>query len=65
MSILNLGAGASVWVGPAIVGIFLPRVGVAGVMWIFAVLYLVSGALALLLTLPEKPARDDAAGLLD
>ncbi|MCZ2152322.1 MAG: MFS transporter [Bryobacterales bacterium] len=65
MSILNLGAGASVWVGPAIVGIFLPRVGVGGVMWIFAVLYLVSALLALLLKLPgeEQPVLGRAASL--
>ncbi|MCC6265427.1 MAG: MFS transporter, partial [Bryobacterales bacterium] len=64
MSILNLGAGASVWVGPAIAGVFLPRVGVGGVMWIFAVLYLVSAALTLLLKLPseERTASTGAAG---
>ncbi|MCA1686843.1 MAG: MFS transporter, partial [Planctomycetia bacterium] len=61
MSMLNLGAGASVWVGPALVAVFLPRVGVAGVMWIFAVLYLVSAVLALFLTLPaEAPVRETA-----
>ena len=54
MSMLNLGAGASVWVGPAIVGLFLPLVGVAGVMWIFAGLYLLSAVLAMFLTLPEE-----------
>ncbi|HXJ73955.1 MAG TPA: MFS transporter [Candidatus Dormibacteraeota bacterium] len=54
MSMLNLGAGASVWVGPAIVGLFLPIIGVAGVMWIFAVLYLISAALAMTLTLPAE-----------
>lgn len=59
MSILNLGAGASVWVGPAIVGIFLSRVGVVGVMWIFAVLYLISSVLTLFLTLPgEAPGGE-------
>lgn len=54
MSVLNLGAGASVWVGPAIVGLFIGRVGVAGVMWIFAILYLVSAVLSLFLTLPPE-----------
>lgn len=54
MSMLNLGAGASMWVGPAIVGLFLPVVGVAGVMWIFAVLYLLSAVMALFLTFPEE-----------
>ncbi len=54
MSMLNLGAGASTWVGPAIVGICLTPLGVGGVMWIFAVLYLVSAALALMLRLPSE-----------
>ncbi|MGC1272080.1 MAG: MFS transporter [Planctomycetaceae bacterium] len=56
MSLLNLGAGASVWVGPAIVALFLPVVGVAGVMWIYAVLYLISAVLTLFLTLPADEA---------
>jgi MFS-type transporter involved in bile tolerance (Atg22 family) len=47
MAILNLGAGASAWVGPAIVAVFLPLVGVTGVMWIFAVLYAVSALLTM------------------
>ena len=62
MSMLNLGAGASVWVGPAIVALFLPRVGVAGVMWIFAVLYLISSLLTLSLTLPVEARLPEAAG---
>jgi MFS family permease len=59
MSMLNLGAGASVWVGPAIVGLFLAPLGVVGVMWIFAVLYLISAALTLRLTLPVETAVDE------
>ena len=55
MSILNLGAGASAWVGPAIVGIFLPLLGVAGVMWIFAVLYAISAVLTMFMKVPEDP----------
>ncbi len=54
MSLLNLGAGASNWVGPAIVALFLPLVGVGGVMWIYAVLYLISAVLTLFLTLPDE-----------
>jgi polyol permease family len=54
MSMLNLGAGASVWVGPALVGLFLPRIGVAGVMWMFAALHLLSGLLTLFLRLPAQ-----------
>lgn len=58
MSMLNLGAGASTWVGPAIVGLCLTPLGVGGVMWIFAILYLVSAALALFLTLPSEGGGD-------
>lgn len=54
MAILNLGAGASAWVGPAVVGIFLPRVGVGGVMWIFAVLYAISALLTLRMKVQEN-----------
>jgi predicted MFS family arabinose efflux permease len=54
MSMLNLGAGASTWVGPAIVGLCLSPFGVRGVMWIFAVLYLISAALAWMLKLPSE-----------
>ena len=58
MAILNFGAGASSWVGPAIVGLFLPWLGVGGVMWIFAVLYVASAILTAFLTIPA----DQAAG---
>lgn len=53
MSVLNLGAGASAWVGPGVVALLLPVAGVVGVMWAYAVLYLISAALALALTLPS------------
>lgn len=61
MSLLNLGAGASVWVGPAIVTLFLPVAGVVGVMWIYAILYLLSAVLTLFLTLPDDVTEDDRA----
>jgi polyol permease family len=57
LSLLNLGAGASVWVGPAIVGLLLGYIGVAGVMWVFAGLYLLSGILALTLRSSEESGR--------
>ncbi len=60
MSLLNLGAGASNWVGPAIVALFLPVAGVGGVMWIYAVLYLISAVLALFLTLPGEKTGSDS-----
>lgn len=63
MSLLNLGAGASNWVGPAIVYLFKPAIGVGGVMWIYAGLYVLSAVLTLFLTLPpehHEPASEDA-----
>jgi polyol permease family len=54
ISMLNLGAAASAWLGPTIVALFIGPLGVAGVIWIFAILHFVSGLLALLLTLPPE-----------
>jgi polyol permease family len=45
MSILNLGAGLSTFVGPAIVGALNNVVGVQGIVWAFAVLYIVGAIL--------------------
>jgi polyol permease family len=56
LSLLSLGAGASVWVGPALVALLLKPLGVVGLMWVFAILYLLSGFLALTLRLPHKRA---------
>ena len=54
ISMLNLGAGASAMLGPAIVAVFIGPLGVEGVMLIFAGLYALSAVLALFLTLPES-----------
>ncbi|WP_198406862.1 MFS transporter [Nocardia terpenica] len=54
MSAYSLGAGASVALGPLIGTVFIGPIGVAGVMWIYAGLHLLSTVLVLLL--PE-PAR--------
>jgi polyol permease family len=59
LSLLNLGAGASVWVGPALVGLFLKPLGVGGLMWLFAGLYLLSAMLALKLRLPSQEMGAD------
>jgi len=53
LSVLSLGAGASTWVGPAIVAIFSASLGVAGIVWIFAGLYALSAGLMI-------PLRDPA-----
>ncbi len=52
LSVFNLGSGVSIWLGPAIAGIFLPRVGVLGVIWIFAMMYLLAAVLGLFLKVP-------------
>jgi polyol permease family len=54
LSLLSLGASAAMLLGPAIVTLFLGAVGVKGVMWIFAMLYIASGVMALMwLQVPE------------
>ena len=60
LSLLSLGAGASVWIGPALVGLLLGTIGVAGIMWVFACLYLISGIMALSLTLPRETIAGQA-----
>lgn len=52
MAILNLGAGLPVFVGPAIVGIFIGSVGADGIIWILASLYFISAILTRFITLP-------------
>lgn len=54
MAILNLGAGLPVFVGPAIVGLFIGIVGNEGVIWILAILYFISAALTKFITLPDN-----------
>jgi len=52
MSIMNLGSGLSMFTGPAIVGIFQPMFGISGVIWIFALMYLVAAVLSYMLRIP-------------
>jgi polyol permease family len=54
MAILNLGAGLPVFLGPAIVGLFIGLVGNEGVVWILAALYLISAILTKFITLPDN-----------
>lgn len=54
MAILNLGAGLPVFVGPAIVGLFIGSLGEEGVIWILAVLYVISAILTKFITLPDN-----------
>ncbi|MGE7776234.1 MFS transporter [Chitinophaga sp. NPDC101104] len=54
MAILNLGAGLPVFVGPAIVGLFIGTAGEEGVIWILAVLYVISAIITRFITLPNN-----------
>ncbi|NIH86813.1 MFS transporter [Amycolatopsis granulosa] len=67
MALLNLGAGAAAFVGPAIVSLFLGPAGAAGVVIIFAALYIVAAVLTRFLKLPEttKKAIEEDASLQD
>jgi polyol permease family len=52
MSIMNLGSGMSTWIGPAVAGVFLPLLGVSGVIWIFAFMYVTAAAIGFKLRVP-------------
>ncbi len=54
MAILNLGAGLPVFVGPALVGLFIGMIGNAGVIWVLATLYFISAVLTWFITLPNN-----------
>lgn len=54
MSILNLGAGLSAFVGPGLVTLFVGILGYAGVTWMFAGLFLASGVMMIFITLPAE-----------
>lgn len=54
MAILNLGAGLPVFVGPAIVVLFIGLVGNEGIAWILAILYFISAFLTRFITLPDN-----------
>lgn len=53
VSILNLGAGLPVFVGPAIVGLLYSSIGSDGIIWVFAVLYVISAILTIFITPPK------------
>jgi MFS family permease len=58
MAILNLGAGLPVFVGPAIVGLFIGSAGTEGVIWILAILYFISAILTRFITLPAPDPQN-------
>ncbi|GLO66761.1 MULTISPECIES: MFS transporter [Oceanobacillus] len=64
MSILNLGAGLCVFVGPALVALFYDFIGTQGLMWLLAGLYFAAAIMTRFLRLPEeeiaKGSKDEA-----
>lgn len=60
MSILNLGAGLCVFVGPAIVTVFYGLVGPAGVTWILSGLYFASTIMMIWVKLPNNARTLDS-----
>ena len=58
VSILNLGAGLPVFVGPAIVGLLFGVIGSAGVVWVFAGLYILSAVLTKYITPPMETEKE-------
>jgi polyol permease family len=60
MSIMNLGSGMSIWLGPAIAGVCLPLIGVAGTIWTFAVIYVVAAFVSFTLKIPAEVAGEES-----
>ncbi|MBS1073777.1 MFS transporter [Gluconobacter sp. Dm-73] len=58
MSLLNLGAGSSVWIGPFIVYAFEGAVGTQGIILIYAALFLASAILTFFITPPPHTHPD-------
>lgn len=57
MSILNLGAGLCVFVGPGLVAVFFDSVGPEGLVWILAGLYAIAAVLTRFLKLPDEDVK--------
>ncbi|BFH67413.1 MFS transporter [Paenibacillus dendritiformis] len=57
MSILNLGAGLSAFVGPALVALFIGSLGYAGLTWLFAGLFVAAGIMMIFVTLPDEKKK--------
>jgi polyol permease family len=58
MSIMNLGAGMSIWLGPAVVALCLPQFGIEGVIWIFSGMYVVSAFISYTLRVPGEQIQE-------
>ena len=56
MSIVNLGAGLSAFIAPAIAYAVIGTIGAQGVVWVFAILYFISAIITRFITTPEEDA---------
>lgn len=54
VSVLNLGAGLSSFIGPLLVKLLRAPIGYSGIVWVIAVLYIVSSILTYYITKPSK-----------
>jgi len=54
LSILGLGAGISVWLGPLVVTLFRSSIGIEGVIWIFSGMYVLSAVLTYFLAVSDE-----------
>lgn len=63
MSILNLCAGLSAFVAPALAWYFIGKVGAEGVIWIFSMLYAISAVIVAFIRVPEQNAASDETKL--
>ncbi|MDY0943206.1 MFS transporter [Priestia megaterium] len=69
MAILNLGAGFSSFIGPALITILYPFIGIEGLVWVFASLYILAFILSPLLRRKKvkltsvSTFRDEKVGL--
>lgn len=59
MSILNLGAGLSTFLAPAIAGLFFNSLGAGGVLFIYAGFYILSAILTPFLKTPDELLHED------
>ncbi|MFJ4156276.1 MFS transporter [Pseudomonas sp. NPDC089752] len=57
LALYALGAGVSAFMGPAIVGALMPAIGVEGLVWTFAGMYLAGAVIALLLKTEADPGE--------
>jgi polyol permease family len=65
MAILNLGAGLAVFAGPAIVGLFIARLGNEGVIWILAILYFISAVMTFFIKPQTVNVKASAAQVIE